>query len=44
MNANGSITLDFESEPWFTTASGKGFAMNSSNAVQVSGTIYFTQE
>lgn len=44
MTANGSITLDFESEPWFTTAAGNGFAMNSSSGVQVSGTVYYTQE
>ena len=40
--ANGSITLDFESEPWFTTVAGNGFAIDSSNAVQVSGAVYFT--
>ncbi len=44
MTANGAITLDFESEPWFTTAAGNGFAMNSSSGVQVSGTVYYTQE
>lgn len=43
MTANGSITLDFESEPWFTTGVGLGFAINSSTGVQVSGTVYYTQ-
>lgn len=43
MTTNGSITLDFESEPWFTTTAGNGFAMNSSSGVQVSGAVYYTQ-
>ena len=40
---SGSFVLDFQSEPWFTTIAGNGFAMNSSAGVQVSGTIYYTQ-
>ena len=41
--ANGAITLDFEAEPWFECADNEAFLINSSAAVQVSGTIYFTQ-
>jgi hypothetical protein len=41
--ANGSLVLDFTDEPWFTTAVGAAFVINSSNAVQVSGVVYFTQ-
>ena len=40
--ANGAITLDFDGVPWFTTSAGAAFNVNSSNAVQVSGTIYYT--
>lgn len=43
LQANGSIVLDFSDEPWFTTTSAKGFNINSSNAVQVSGALYYTQ-
>jgi hypothetical protein len=43
MLANGSITLDFDSEPYFVTATGKGFVINSSNGVQVSGGVWYTQ-
>jgi len=41
--ANGSLVLDLTDEPWFTTTVGTSFVINSSNAVQVSGTIYYTQ-
>lgn len=43
LQANGSITLDFSDEAWFTTTTAKGFTINSSNAVQVSGIVYYTQ-
>jgi hypothetical protein len=43
MLANGSITLDDSGEPWFVTASGKGFVINSSVGVSVQGTIWYTQ-
>lgn len=43
LQANGSITLDMADEPWFTTTIAKGFNINSSNAVQVSGAMYYTQ-
>jgi hypothetical protein len=39
--ANGSITLDFDGEPWFTGSTNTAFIINSSNAVQVSGIIYY---
>ncbi len=39
LNAGGSITLDFTSEPWFTTATAAAFVINSTNAVQVSGKV-----
>ena len=38
--AGGSVTLDFNSEPWFTTAAAAAFVINSTNAVQISGTAY----
>lgn len=41
--ANGSLILDFQAEPWYMTASGNALVLNSSNAVQVSGTIWYIQ-
>jgi hypothetical protein len=43
MLANGSIVLDFDSEPWFSSSVGNGFGINSSSAVQVSGTLLYMQ-
>lgn len=40
MTASGSITLDFNGEPWYATGAAAAFVINSSNAVQVSGTAY----
>jgi hypothetical protein len=40
--ANGSITLDFSGDPWFTTATNEAFNLNNSAAVQISGTAYYT--
>jgi hypothetical protein len=39
----GSMTLDFDSEPWFNTSTANSFIINSSNAVQISGRIYYLQ-
>lgn len=33
----------FDGEPWFTSASGGGFVINLSAAVQVSGRVYYRQ-
>lgn len=44
MAANGGITLDLISpEPWFTASAGNALKLNSSNAVQVSGELWFQQ-
>ena len=40
---NQAFVLDFEAEPWFECADNEPFIINSSAAVQVSGTIYSTQ-
>lgn len=40
--ANGAIALGMDGQPWFTTSSGNAFNVNSSGAVQVSGTVYYT--
>jgi hypothetical protein len=42
MAANGGLTFDATGEPWFVTALGNGFIINSSNAVQVSGMVYYS--
>lgn len=40
---NGSMTIDFDGEPWFVTTAGNAFILNLSAAVQVSGRVYYTQ-
>lgn len=42
LGANGSLVFDYEGEPWFTTAAGQAFVINSSAAVVVGGTVYYT--
>ncbi len=42
MLANGSYYLPMTGYPHFTTSVGNDFNINSSNAVQVSGTVWFT--
>lgn len=39
--ANEAIVLTFDGEPWYTTTGTNNFIINSSSAVQVSGTIYY---
>jgi hypothetical protein len=41
--ANGSLTLMFDTKPWFVTSAGNALNLNSTNAVQVGGTVYYTQ-
>jgi len=41
--ANGSITLDFSGEPWFVGSNNTNFIVNSSNAVNVEGSVWYTQ-
>jgi hypothetical protein len=41
--AGGSITLDFDTQPWFTCAPGAGFIINSSAGVNIAGGIYYNQ-
>lgn len=41
--ANGSIILDLDSEPWFVTSTSESFTIGSSQNVQVSGRVYYTQ-
>jgi hypothetical protein len=44
MLAAGSIVLDDKGQPWFTTGVGEAFVINSTNAVQVGGTVYTTAD
>jgi hypothetical protein len=41
--ANMSMVLDFDTKPWFLTSSGGTLNLNSSNGVQVSGEMFYTQ-
>lgn len=41
--ANQGMVLDFQAEPWFECANNTGFVINSSNAVSVTGAVYYTQ-
>lgn len=43
MLASGSITFDFDGEPWFTGTAGNAFVLNLGGVAQVSGRIYYTQ-
>lgn len=42
--ANMSMVLDFDTRPWFEVTGGSGFIINSSNAVQVSGRVYYVKQ
>ena len=42
-NNGSSQQLNLWEEPWFYCQPGDAFVMNNSNAVQVSGIIYYTQ-
>jgi len=42
-SSGGGEILDFDGDPWFVTSTGNGLAFNSSNAVQVGGTVWYTQ-
>lgn len=39
----GGMVLDLSGEPWYVTGSGNAFNINSTSAVQISGTVYYTQ-
>jgi len=39
----GSFSGDGDGDPLFITGSGKGFVINSSAAIQISGTVWYTQ-
>lgn len=43
MTSGGSLTLDFDGNPWFTGSANTAFNLNSGNAVQVSGRLYYIQ-
>lgn len=43
MAANGSITLDLDGTPWFVTSPGAAFNITNSGNLQVSGSVYYTQ-
>lgn len=38
--ANGTIVLDFSGDPWYIGSLNTNFIINSSNAVQISGTAW----
>lgn len=40
--ANGSLVLDMNGTPWFTTSSGNAFNILNSGAASVNGTVYYT--
>lgn len=42
-STGGGEVLDFSGDPWYITSIGNDLKFNSSNAVQVGGTIWFTQ-
>jgi hypothetical protein len=40
---NNGVVLDFTGEPWFLTASGKGFVINLSGATLIAGIVGYTK-
>ncbi len=42
-SSNEGMVLDFDTKPWITCLAGDAFVLNSTNAVQVSGMVYYTQ-
>lgn len=42
-SSNEGMVLDFDTQPWYVTSAGNALNLNSSNAVQVSGTVWYTQ-
>lgn len=42
-NTGGILTLDMSGDAWFTATSGNAFIINSTNAVQLSGVVYYVQ-
>jgi hypothetical protein len=40
---NGSITLNMDGCPWFTTTPGNAFQITNASTVLVTGTVYYTQ-
>lgn len=43
LRAGAAVVLDFDGEPWFTTASGGAFVINLSSAVGIRGRVYYTK-
>lgn len=41
--AGGSVVLDFDAEPWFTTGTAAAFVLNQSGTAQISGRVYYIQ-
>lgn len=41
LTPGGSVVLDFDSAPWFTTFSGDGFVINQTGTAQLSGRVYY---
>ena len=39
-----TMVLDYQAEPWFTMAAGEAFNLYLGSAVQVSGTVWYTQQ
>jgi hypothetical protein len=42
-STGGGFVLDFSGDPWYVTGLSNGFVFNSTAAVQVGGTVYYTQ-
>lgn len=41
--SNGSIALDMDGTPWFSTSAGNAFNISTSGATAIGGVAYFTQ-
>lgn len=43
MTANGSVVLDFVTQPWMATEDGEAFVIHQTGTAQVSGQLGYTQ-
>jgi len=42
MVVNGSVTLDMDGTPWFTTSVNAAFAITNSGSTSINGCVYYT--
>jgi hypothetical protein len=41
LTANGTMTFDFDTRPWYSTTQGNAFVINQSGTAQIGGRVYY---